>query len=67
MNNNMGKTMSNGVATAACGSPWWLPSLHDLSTTAAEWLPILGAVYLILQGAHFLWTKKWVHGSDTSA
>jgi hypothetical protein len=58
--------VGNTVATAACGSPWWLPTLHDLSATAAEWLPILGACYLVIQVGHFLWTKKWTRSSDTS-
>lgn len=36
-------------AVGAVISPWWLPSLHKLSIVAAEFAPILGASWLILQ------------------
>lgn len=40
---------ANAGAAAALASPWWLPSLHGVSVIAAELLPILGAVWLIVQ------------------
>jgi hypothetical protein len=45
--------MSNVITTAGAGaavvSPWWLPSLHEVSTVAAELAPILGAIWLLTQ------------------
>jgi hypothetical protein len=47
--------LANGTANvAAITSPAWLPGLHDLSTTFAEWLPILGCVGLSLQAVFWL-------------
>jgi Na+/alanine symporter len=37
------------TATAALTSPWWLPGLHSVSTAAAEIVPILGALWLMVQ------------------
>jgi hypothetical protein len=34
------------VATSAILSPWWLPLAHDV---AAQWAPILGCVWLLVQ------------------
>lgn len=36
-------------AVGAITSIWWLPSLHSLSSTAAEIAPILGCAWLVLQ------------------
>lgn len=44
------------VSVAAIASPVWLPSLHTVSVFAAEWLPILGAICLGLQG--ILWVLR---------
>lgn len=44
------------VSVAAIASPAWLPSLHTVSAAAAEWLPILGAICLGLQGV--LWMLR---------
>ena len=41
--------ITNTVATAAVASPWWLPSLADVSHTAGLLLPILGVVWLTVQ------------------
>jgi hypothetical protein len=45
--------MSNVVTTAGAGaamvSPWWLPVLHEISTVAADIVPILGAAWLLTQ------------------
>lgn len=46
-------------AVAAIASPWWLPTLHDVSQFAAEWLPILGAVWLIVQIGVKVHTAYW--------
>jgi hypothetical protein len=37
------------VATAAMAAPWWLPALKQASVYAGDWLPILGAVWLVVQ------------------
>lgn len=41
--------MKSAVASAAVTSPWWLTALHNWSQTAAEVVPILGAIYLAVQ------------------
>lgn len=43
------ETATNTVAAASLASPFWLPSLQDASSFAALALPILGALWLILQ------------------
>lgn len=37
------------VAAAAVGTPLWLPSIQQVSTHAALWMPILGVTWLIVQ------------------
>lgn len=41
--------VSNTIAAGAAVSPWWLPSLADVSSTAALLLPILGCGFLLVQ------------------
>jgi len=41
--------LTNSIAAASLASPLWLPSLQDASEFAALVLPILGALWLILQ------------------
>jgi len=45
---------TSAVATAAVSSPLWLPSLKDVSDVAALLLPILGAVWLVVQIAGYI-------------
>lgn len=40
---------TNVTAAAAVASPWWLPSLADVSEVAHLFLPILGCGWLIYQ------------------
>lgn len=40
---------TTSIASAAVASPLWLPSLKDVSDTAALLLPILGAAWLVTQ------------------
>lgn len=49
---------TTGIAAGAVVSPWWLPSVADISAAAAQWLPILGICWLIMQMAVFL-IKLW--------
>lgn len=41
--------VTNTIAAGAVVSPWWMPSLADVSVTAAQLLPILGSVWLVVQ------------------
>ncbi|MBZ9922603.1 hypothetical protein LB579_33650, partial [Mesorhizobium sp. BR1-1-7] len=41
--------VTNTIAAGAVTSPWWMPSLADISTNAALLLPILGCAWLIVQ------------------
>lgn len=43
------EVINGSGATAALMSPFWLPSLQEVSAFAALILPILGAAWLILQ------------------
>lgn len=43
----MTEHLDTAVATAAVASPWWLPSLADVSYVAAELLPVLGVVWIV--------------------
>lgn len=49
---------NNSIAGAAVLSPVWLPSLSDISTLAAELLPIAGLFYLVIQIIFFVRRKK---------
>lgn len=40
---------TNAIAAGAAVSPWWLPSIGDISSGAALLLPILGCAWLIVQ------------------
>lgn len=54
-----GEVVTDTGAVAAIASPWWLPALHDVSQFAAEWLPILGAVWLVVQIGVKVHTAYW--------
>jgi hypothetical protein len=41
--------VTDTTSVVALASPWWLPWLKDMSELAALWLPILGAIWLIVQ------------------
>jgi len=41
--------VTNVIAAGAAVSPWWMPSLADISQTAALLLPILGCAWLLVQ------------------
>lgn len=48
---------TNAVAGAAVVSPWWLPSMTQLSHGATIALPILGCAWLLIQ-IYFKVTEK---------
>lgn len=54
-----GEVVTDTGAVAAIVSPWWLPAVHQLSDVAALALPILGAVWLIVQIAIKIHTTYW--------
>lgn len=57
--NPMSDHATTYVASAAVTSPLWLPSLKDVSEVAGLLLPILGAVWLIVQiGGYILRYRK---------
>ena len=41
--------VTNTVAGAAVISPWWMPSLADVSSVAGLLLPIIGVIWLTIQ------------------
>lgn len=51
--------MTDTGAVAAVISPWWLPVVHQVSDVAALTLPILGALWLIVQIAIKVHTTYW--------
>jgi hypothetical protein len=59
MNHPVLEPVTNVTAAAAVTSSIWMPSLHDASTFAAQWAPVLGAIWLILQIARFLVQTGW--------
>lgn len=44
-----GEIVTDTGAVAAIVSPWWLPFVHEVSQAAAMCLPILGALWLVVQ------------------
>jgi hypothetical protein len=45
------------AGTAAGSSYFWLPSVKTLSELAADWLPIVGMLWLFIQMGFFLYGK----------
>lgn len=45
----MMERVTNTVAAGAVASPFWLPSLAEVSQFAGLMLPVLGCVWLIVQ------------------
>ena len=50
--------LTNTVAGAAAVSPWWLPSVADVSHAATIALPILGCLWLLIQMATWA-VRQW--------
>lgn len=48
---------TNAVAVGAASSPFWLPSLAEVSQTAALLLPIAGLFWLVIQIIAFFLRK----------
>ena len=45
---------TTAIAAVAVSSPFWLPGLKTVSEVAALLLPILGAVWLVVQIAGYI-------------
>lgn len=56
---------TNGVAVMGLTLPGWWPSLEATSTVAAQMVPILSAVWLMVQIARFV--SKWGNGKEDGA
>ena len=41
--------VTNTIAATAVASPWWLPSLANISETASALLPVAGVVWIVVQ------------------
>jgi hypothetical protein len=46
--------ITNSVAVAGAASPFWLPSLQEMSTTASLLLPIISVAWIVIQVVHKL-------------
>lgn len=57
MNPLIDKT-TTGVAAGAVFSPWWLPSLAEVSHTAAQLLPIAGLMWILVQFLVLIFRRK---------
>lgn len=57
MNPIIDKT-TTGVAAGAVFSPWWLPTLADVSQISAQLLPIIGLLWLLIQIVHWIVKRK---------
>jgi hypothetical protein len=40
---------TNTTAVGAITSPFWLPPLHDISSTFTEWAPTFGCMWIVIQ------------------
>jgi hypothetical protein len=49
---------THAVAVGAVSAPLWLPSLTQISNFAALCMPILGALWLLIQIARAFWNWK---------
>lgn len=57
MHNSISDRATDAIAAGAVSSPFWLPSLQHASEAAALVVPILGAIWLIVQIAGYVWGK----------
>lgn len=57
MNPIVDKTTTS-IAFGAVVSPWWLPSLAEVSHTAAQLLPVAGLLWIIVQFLVLMFRRK---------
>lgn len=48
---------TNATAVSAITLPFWLPSLHSISATCAEWAPAFGIGWIVIQVGFKLWDR----------
>jgi membrane protein YdbS with pleckstrin-like domain len=58
------KVVTDVGAVAALASPYWLPILQEISEVAGLIVPILGAVWLIIQISHYLYRIHKKNGAS---
>jgi Na+/alanine symporter len=58
MQNPIVDRVTDGVAVSAVTSPVWLPGLQQLSELSGLVVPILGAIWLIIQIVGYLHSKR---------
>lgn len=58
MNGGITVKATNGVAVAGITLPGWLPTLSEVSEFAALTVPILSAIWLMVQIIRFLRVKE---------
>jgi hypothetical protein len=51
--------ITDTTSIVALASPWWLPWLKELSELAALWLPILGAIWIVVQIGFKFYLHFW--------
>lgn len=54
----------NIAAVGFAGSPYWLPSLHDLSAWCADALPIAGFLWLLIQVSFKIYDRWKIHKEE---
>ncbi|WRH62027.1 MAG: hypothetical protein RSE12_16895 [Fuscovulum sp.] len=54
MNGSIAVKTTNGVAVAGITMPSWMPTLSEASVFAADVVPILSAIWLLIQIIRFL-------------
>ena len=59
--------VADGIAVGAISSPWWLPTLYDVSNIAALLLPILGCIWLLIQGTVYIYRLTRKNKNETKS
>ncbi len=49
---------TTSIAVGAVASPWWLPTLSEVSHTAGQLLPIAGLVWILVQFLAVMFRRK---------
>ncbi len=57
MNLIVDKTTTS-IAVGAVASPWWLPTLSEMSHTAGQLLPIAGLLWILVQFLVLMFRRK---------
>lgn len=60
------KVAEQAPAGLAISSPWWLPDVHHVSMVAADWLPIFGCLWLVVQIVGYIYKRGKKNVDDAS-